>query len=64
MRIWLQNVFGVIKVIKSPPKTFLVTYYEVFKFKDQRLLGVDDRLLRSKKVKIQESKSGIGVENF
>ena len=32
--------------------------------KDQRLLGVDDRLLRSKKVKIQESKSGIGVENF
>ena len=30
MRIWLQNVFGVIKVIKSLPKTFLRTYYEVF----------------------------------
>ena len=31
--------------------------------KDQRLLGVDDRLPRSKKVKFQESKSGVGVEN-
>ena len=30
MTIWLQNVFGVIKVIKSLPKTFLRTYYEVF----------------------------------
>ena len=30
MRIWLQNVFGVIKMIKSLPKTFLRTYYEVF----------------------------------
>ena len=30
MRIWLQNIFGVIKVIKSLPKTFLGTYYEVF----------------------------------
>ena len=30
MIIWLQNVFCVIKVIKSLPKTFLRTYYEVF----------------------------------
>ena len=30
MIIWLQNVFGVIKVIKSLPKPFLRTYYEVF----------------------------------
>ena len=30
MRIWLQNVFGVIKMIKSLAKTFLVTYYEIF----------------------------------
>ena len=37
---------------------------KIEKNKDQRLLGVDDWLLRSKKVKIQESKSEIGVENF
>ena len=33
MRIWLQNVFGVIKVIKSLPKTFLRTYHEVITHK-------------------------------
>eukprot|EP00493_Phyllostaurus_siculus_P005330 UN05368 len=26
IRIWLQNVFGLIKVIKSTPKTFLRHY--------------------------------------
>ena len=30
MTIWFQNVFWTIEVIKSLPKTFLVTYYEVF----------------------------------
>ena len=27
MRIWLENVFGLIKVIKPLPKTFLQRYY-------------------------------------
>ena len=60
--LWNVSQFSVTMIHH---KTYSTDHFWVWRYirKDQRLLGVDDRLPRSKKVKFQESKSGVGVEN-